>query len=104
MPQTNQPAVVQGATITGRGIGSFLNVTAATLVKASRGRIANISVITAGSTVGSANDVASIAGALAANEVFAIPNIVGMYNVDFPCQNGIVVTPGTGQVIAISYN
>lgn len=38
-----------------------------------------------------------------ANQIFVIPNIVGVNLIDWPCLAGIVVTPGTGQTIAVSY-
>ena len=61
-------------------------------------------VILAGATAGSINDAASVAAAAIANEIFAIPNVVGSYLVDAPCSNGIVVIPGTGQVVALTYD
>ena len=38
------------------------------------------------------------------NQVFVIPNSTGTYWVDFPCLAGIVVTPGTGQTVCVSYD
>ena len=67
-------------------------------------RISHVHVLVAGSTAGSVNDSATIAGAAVANQVYAIPNTVGVYIIDFPMINGIVVTPGTGQTVAVSYD
>lgn len=92
------------------GAKSYLNITAQTLVSSTtvssyaERRITRVQVLVAGSTVGSVNDASTIAGAAAANQVFVIPNVVGSYQVDFPCLNGIVVTPGTGQTVAVSYD
>lgn len=92
------------------GTKSALNVTSAILLDATGvssyapRRISHVHVLVAGTTNGSVNDAASIAGASASNQIFSIPNTVGIYLVDFPCMAGIVVTPGTGQTLAISYD
>lgn len=100
----NQPQVINGATITGRGVKSVLNITAATVIKAVAGRICNVSVVVAGSAPGSINDAATTGAVAAANEVVVVPNTVGVYAIDMPTANGIVVVPGTGQTLAVSYN
>jgi len=100
----NQPQVLNGATIVGKGNKTVLNITSATVVKAVAGRIVKVSVIVAGSAAGSVNDVATTGAVAAANEIAVIPNTVGVFDVDMPTSNGIVVTPGTGQTVAVSYN
>ena len=79
------------------------NITAAAVVKASAGKLAYISVVTAGSAPGSANNCATTGAAAAANKIATIPNTVGVTQLNWPCDAGIVITPGTGQVIAVSY-
>ena len=92
------------------GTKSLLNVTAPTLVSATTGssyaarRIGRVHVLVAGTIAGSVNDAASVALASAANQVFVVPNSVGSYLIDFPMVAGIVVTPGTGQTLAVSYD
>lgn len=93
-----------GNSVVVNGVSSALNITAATVVKTGAGRIATVCVNTAGSTVGGVYDVATTGAAAAANLVFALPNTVGVYRVEFPLSVGLVVTPGTGQVVSISYN
>ena len=100
----NQPAVINGAAITAQGINSPLNLSANTVVKAFKGRIVKVNVTTAGSTNGAIYDSATIAGVAAANLVAVIPDVIGTYLIDFPCKNGIVFEPGTGQVVSLSYN
>ena len=107
MAITQNPAVQNGALITAQGQKTFLNVTSATVVKAIAGRVAKVSVIAA-STNGSQNaavaDKTSTSGITNANLVAVIPDVVGTYNIDIPCSNGIVLVPGgAGQVLAISY-
>lgn len=86
------------------GQATALDISAATVVKATAGRLVRINVVTAGSTTGTANDCATTGAAAAANQTFTIPNTVGSYLVDFPHNTGIVVVPGTSQVLAVSYN
>ena len=67
-------------------------------------RLVRVNVLVAGTTVGSANDSATIAGASVANQLTAIPNVLGPMLVDAPVQAGIVVTPGAGQVVTVTYD
>lgn len=77
-------------------------ISAATLVSTGQGRLAQIAVITAGSTAGAAYD-ATISSATT-NQIVSIPNTVGIITVNIPVNNGIVILPGTGQVITVSYS
>lgn len=92
------------------GAKSWLNISAATVLDGTTAssyvsrRISRVNVLTAGTTLGSINDCLSIAGASASNLVASIPNVVGPLLLDFPCFLGIVVTPGTGQVVSVSYD
>jgi len=103
MAIVTNPTVQNGALLTAQGQKTFFNITAATVVKATAGRIAKVSVIVAGSAAGSIYDAATTGAAGAANEIAVIPATAGMINLDFPVSNGIVVTPGTGQTLAVSF-
>lgn len=85
------------------GSQSHLNITAATVVKATPGTLWTITVNTAGSAPGTASDVATTGGVSAANLVAEIPNTVGIYELTWPCLVGITITPGTGQVLSVSF-
>jgi hypothetical protein len=37
------------------------------------------------------------------NAVGVLPTTTGTYQIDWPCQTGIVIIPGVGQTIAIAY-
>ena len=94
---------------TQQGSKSALNITSATLIEATNDNYASVravrvNVLVAGSTAGSVNDAATVATAAASNQVFVIPNTVGSYLIDWPCFAGLVVTPGTGQTVAIAYD
>jgi hypothetical protein len=104
MAIVSNPTIQNGALITGQGQKTFLNVTTKTLVKATAGRIAKINVVVAGGTnTGAIYDRASTTGTGATNLVAVIPDAVGSYIIDFPCANGIVVDPGTGNTVSVSY-
>lgn len=79
------------------------NITAATVVKAAPGYLVRIAVIVAGSAAGTANDVLTTGAVAAANQIAAIPNTVGVIQIAWPCATGIVVVPGTGMTVAVSY-
>ncbi len=94
---------VAGNEYVASGKTGVYNITAAMAVKASAGRLVRVNVVVAGSAAGTANDCATTGAAAAANEIASIPNTVGTYYFDWPCATGIVVVPGTGQTLAVSY-
>jgi hypothetical protein len=86
------------------GTSSMLGITASTVVKASPGRLIRVSVIVAGTTAGTVYDNSSTAGDAVGLEIAILPNTVGTYEFDWPALVGIVVVPGTGQTVAVSYS
>lgn len=80
-----------------------LNLTAATSVSTAPCRLARINVIVAGTVPGAAYDSPAAGQDAAGNEVFVIPNTVGVYWIDWPCSNGLTVVPGTGQTVAVAW-
>lgn len=86
-----------------RGTDAALNITSATVIKSIAGRSVRLSVLVGGSAAGGVYDTTTTAGASSSNQVFVIPTTVGTYDIDFPHLNGIVVTPGTGQTVALTY-
>lgn len=90
---------VQGSQV----YGSVANPTVA-LVTAGPGRIAMLNVITAGSAIGGIHDVAAAANAAVANQIATIPMSVGSYFTNMPFNNGLVIKPGAGQVVTVSYS
>ncbi len=92
-----------GNLLTGQGSTVTKNITAATVVKAAAGRLCRISVIVAGSAAGGAYDQAVTAGPTAATQIASIPNTLGVIAVDMPVATGILIVPGTGQTLAVSF-
>lgn len=66
--------------------------------------VARISVIVAGSTTGMVYDSPSVALAGTGNRLFVIDNQVGVQTVMLPANQGIVVEPGTGMVLCVSFS
>ena len=94
----------QGTALIGQGNAVSFNITSPTVIKTGVGRVARVSVIVAGSTNGTINDVATTGGAAAANQLYTIVDTVGNYVVDMPVSTGLVVVPGTGMTVAVSYS
>lgn len=80
----------------------YSDITSSTVVLNGQGRIARMSVVVAGSAEGSIYD-ANASGATT-NKIASIPTTVGITEINLPVNNGIVVSPGTGQTVAISYS
>jgi len=85
-------------------VSRTLNITAATVIKASAGTIGSISVLVAGSAPGAVHDCATTGAAAAGNKVAVIADAVGVTALNWPATAGIVVVPGTGQTIAVSFS
>lgn len=77
-------------------------ISAATLVKPNAGRVAMVSITTAGSAPGTIYDTNTAAST--ARPIFAIPNTLGVIFVNLPTSYGIVVAPGTSQVVSVSWS
>lgn len=77
-------------------------ITAATLVQSGQGRLARVSVTVAGATAGAIYDASSASATT--DQVWVIPNTAGVTEVNLPINNGIVVAPGTGQTVVVSYS
>lgn len=103
MPQTYLP-IKYNVLITGNGTSATTNITTATVLKAVPGRVARVSVLVVGSTVGSINDCVTTGAAAATNSLFVVPMTLGSYTVDMPCSLGVTVVPGTGQTLAVSWS
>ena len=85
------------------GSRSVLNISAATVIKLTPGTLFTINVNTAGSAAGTAYDATTVGGNTAANLIADIPNVVGSISLKWPCANGILIVPGTGQVLSVAF-
>ena len=84
-----------------RGLQLFYGVTAATAVSVGAGRVSKISV-TSGTGGGMAYDSKSASNLT--NPLFAIPTVVGVYVIDMPFNNGLVIAPGASTSVSGAYS
>ena len=93
--------------MTPAGSASALGITTATVVKTGKGVLYSIAEIVDGNAAGAVYDSASTTGNSTANQIATIPSTGGTIdNISLPFVfvNGLVVAPGTGQTLAVSYS
>lgn len=90
------------------GSATSRNITAATVVTGAStqvgGTVYTVAVTVAGSAPGGVYDADTTGGNTAANELAAIPNTVGTYQVNMPYNTGLLIVPGTGQTVSVGYD
>lgn len=93
-----------GASRTALNLTAGNNLVKGPLTGPGEGRIYSFNVTTAGAA-GAIYDSPTTAGVAAANLICVIPATVGVYTWPdgFPFQQGLVVTPGAGQVVSVSF-
>jgi len=77
-------------------------LTTTTSVTISQGRLASVSVVVAGSTpcvIYDSNNSGILTSALA-----SVTNAIGVTVINMPYNNGLVVVPGTGMTVVISFS
>jgi hypothetical protein len=92
---------VSQAYVAVQGAKVFQNIAATTVVNRTPGRLAVVSVTVAGTTTGTIYDSASTG--ITSRPIYTIPNTVGVVFVNLPVVYGVVVAPGTGQAVTVSY-
>ena len=85
------------------GQRNSLALTTTTVVSAKPGRVIVVSVVVAGTGDGTIYDASSIATAVSGRELAVIPQTVGPFTLAMPVAYGIVVAPGTGQTVTVSF-
>lgn len=87
-----------------QGSVTSTTVSADTLMITGRGYIASFSITVAGSGSGTINNAQSVALSSASNVLCATPTTIGVYRAGLIFTNGLVVRPGTGQSINVTYS
>jgi hypothetical protein len=77
-------------------------LTATTLVSSGQGRLASVSVVVAGSADAVIYD--SNAASSLTNTLAVVDNVLGVTVINMPYNNGLVVVPGTGMTLVVSYS
>jgi hypothetical protein len=105
--QKNGVVAINGlAQATARSFGTQTSstVTSATVIYVGKGYLVNFSVVVAGTTAGTISNTGDTATVAAANALCAIPATVGVVKIGQVFSNGLVVTPGTGQSVNVTYS
>lgn len=68
------------------------------------GYLVSVSVVVAGTTNGTAYNFASATSPAASSALMKIGNTVGIYTAGFQFSSGLVIEPGTGQSIVVTYS
>jgi hypothetical protein len=81
------------------------NITSSTLVKSGPGRVFTVTTVVSGSTATTANDAATTGAAAASNQIgtVAANSTVPVLFGGVPFSNGLVIVPGTGATVAVSF-
>jgi hypothetical protein len=72
------------------------------MLRSGQGRIGMVSVTAAGSAAGHIIDANN--AATTAPVIYLIPNTVGSFVVNLPYSKGLVIVPGAGQTVTVSYS
>jgi len=84
------------------GVARSATLTTTTLVSSGQGRIASVSISVAGSSacvIYDSNNPSSLTSKLA-----AVTNAIGVTVINMPYNNGLVIDPGTGMTVVVSYS
>ena len=90
-------------TVRALGTQTSLTVTATTVIFTGSGYLVNFSVVVAGSAAGTIYD-ANSTSVTAPDALCVTPTTVGVYRSGQVFSNGLVVVPGTGQSINVTYS
>jgi hypothetical protein len=88
------------------GTNNRLNITAATVVKDNSGVIGTLSVVAAITGSVTVHDTKTTGTVAASNLIYsaATPAVGTVVKLDFPCRQGIVVTPGSAGTVVVSFS
>jgi hypothetical protein len=85
-----------------QGQASLSAISASTVVATIPGRLVSVSVTSAGTGTGLIYDSAALTATT--RPIYVIPEAVGLYPVGIPTNYGIVVVPGPGQIVTVTYS
>ena len=92
------------ATLRDAGTNTSATVTSSTVIYVGPGRVVNYAVVIAGTGAGGVYNASTTAGANASNQLCSIPTTVGVFPTGQTFSNGLVITPGAGQSINVTYS
>jgi len=96
---------LNNTTLGAAGTVTSATVTATTVIFVGSGRLVNVSVVINGSADGFIHNASTAAGITNANALCAAPSAaVGVYPCGQVFTNGLVIDPGAGQSINVTYS
>lgn len=101
----NIVTAINNATTTAQqiaGTQTKASISTTTVVSTSAGRFVTLSIVTGGTTTGTVYDANTTTDTSRA--LYTIPTTIGRVIMNVPVVNGIVVVPGTGQVVTVTYS
>jgi len=105
--QKNGVVAINGyiaALLRSQGTFTSTTVTADTLVVTGRGYLVSFTVVVAGSAAGSIYNASSTSSPLASQKLCVVGTTAGIYPAGLVFTNGLVISPGTGQSINVTYS
>lgn len=84
------------------GDRTYLGVTDDSLVYTGAGRLVN--VLVTGANGGTIHDAATVATATTANVIYNFPATAGLYQVNVPFFEGLVVSPASSVTVSLTYS
>ena len=85
-----------------QGRKTALEITTGTVLHIGQAWVARVSVLVGGA-VGTIYDANTVASAITGQRVCIIPTTVGIHEIFMPVTRGIVVVPGAGQIVSVSF-
>ena len=86
------------------GARATLDVSVPTVIKSAPGVVVRVVVVTAPTVAGGVYDSEVTSNLSALNQIAVIPiGSTQIMELDWPCESGITVNPGTGGVLSVSY-
>ena len=85
-----------------QGASRSATLTANAIVSTGQGRLASVSVIVAGSTSATIYDTSAVGTLI--NALAVVTNTIGVTVINLPYNSGLVVVPGTGMTLVVSYS
>lgn len=85
-----------------QGSTNAANISSPTVIKAAAGRVATISILTAGTAVGYIYDATTVSDT--SKPIVPLLNYAGVYSAPVAFNFGIVVSPGAGQLVSVGFS
>lgn len=87
------------------GSKTYLGAVDNSLVSTNSGRLVNVTICISGANISTLHDAGAVSGASNSNIIasFAASQAVGTYAINVPFSNGLVVKPGSGTTLSITY-